>query len=131
MALSRPTLYVDARVWIDTYARKHGDESPMDLKVFLPAGRKPVYYYAYYHERTTNGRDVASLKVFLEAWRIELPWVVVCVSECKFTTCGLCDWLRLCIDTTPRSQPELLTMYKNRLGAHFDFQAAQRVAQAL
>ena len=41
------------------------------------------------------------------------------------------DWLRLQIDTTPRSQPELLTMYKNRLGAHFDFQAAQRVAQAL
>ena len=51
-------------------------------------------------------------------------------SVCNFVKCGLCEWLRLQIESTPRSDATLLSAYKYRLGKHFQFQAAQRLQQA-
>ena len=43
--------------------------------------------------------------------------------------CALCEWLKLQIDKTPRGQPELMTVFKDRLADHFQFQGAQRLVQ--
>ena len=70
----------------------------------------------------------AELDCFLRAWRIECPWLVVCKSVSMFTRCSVCEYLRLLIDQTPRDQESMRQALKNRLGSHFDFQAAQRMA---
>ena len=72
---------------------------------------------------------VADYQVFLQAWRIETPWLVVCKSVSMFVRCGICEYLKLLIDQTPRNQPTLRDALRSRLGAHFQFQAAQRLAQ--
>ena len=70
----------------------------------------------------------ASMPVFLAAWRM-MFWVVVSRSLSKFVKCGVCDYLKLLIDNTPRSLPDVLETLKTRLGQHFEFQSAQRIAQ--
>ena len=70
----------------------------------------------------------ASLCVFLDAWRAECPWIVVAKSLSMFTRCSVCDYLKLMIEQTPREQNALRECLKDRLGQHFDFQAAQRLA---
>ena len=45
-----------------------------------------------------------------------------------FTRCSVCDYLKLLIEQTPRDQCALRERLKDRLGLHFDFQAAQRLA---
>ena len=45
-----------------------------------------------------------------------------------FTQCSVCDYLKLLIEQTPRDQYALRERLKDRLGLHFDFQAAQRLA---
>ena len=51
--------------------------------------------------------NIATLATFLEAWRVEVPWLVVCKSVSMFTRCSVCEYLRLLIDQTPRDQDEL------------------------
>ena len=70
----------------------------------------------------------ASLCTFLRAWRVECPWIVVAKSVGMFTRCSVCDYLKLLIEQTPRDQCALRERLKDRLGLHFDFQAAQRLA---
>ena len=36
----------------------------------------------------------ASLACFYKAWHIELPWLKVAKSVCKFVKCGLCEYLK-------------------------------------
>jgi len=72
---------------------------------------------------------VADYPTFLQAWRVELPWLVVCKSVSMFVRCGVCEYLKLLIDQTPRNQGALRDSLRARLGAHFQFQAAQRLAQ--
>ena len=43
--------YLDARAWLEVYAETHGEQSPMRLQVFLPAGRKFFYHAQYEFER--------------------------------------------------------------------------------
>ena len=95
----------------------------------LPSGRKCFYYSAYFEDRKSAKMTAASQSKFLEAWRQELPVVTVQASVCKFTKCGLCMYLKRQCDVTPRSQPQLLEVYKRRWGQHFNFQSAQRLAE--
>ena len=74
------------------------------------------------------GIVMASLSTFLEAWRVECPWIVVAKSLSMFTRCSVCDYLKLLIEQCPREEHELREFLKDRLGQHFDFQAAQRLA---
>ena len=71
---------------------------------------------------------LASLQTFLDAWRTETPWLVVCKSVSMFTKCSVCEYLRLLVDQTPRDKPLLRQTLQTRLGDHFAFQAAQRLA---
>ena len=71
---------------------------------------------------------LASLQTFLDAWRTETPWLVVCKSVSMFTKCSVCEYLRLLVDQTPRDQALLRQTLQTRLGDHFAFQAAQRLA---
>ena len=71
---------------------------------------------------------VATLATFLEAWRVECPWIVVAKSQGMFTRCSVCDYLKLLIEQCPREEHNLREFLKDRLGQHFDFQAAQRLA---
>ena len=68
-------------------------------------------------------------RFLLQAWRCETPWIVIPKRIGKFLRCALCEWLKLQIDKTPRSQPELMTLFKDRLCSHFQFQSAQRLVQ--
>lgn len=43
--------YLDARAWIEAYSELHGEQSPMSLRVYLPAGRKYFYRSQYQYER--------------------------------------------------------------------------------
>ena len=45
-----------------------------------------------------------------------------------FIRCSVCNYLKLLIEQTPREQHVLRESLKDRLGQHFDFQAAQRLA---
>ena len=58
-----------------------------------------------------------------------MPWLAVCKSVSLFVRCGVCEYLKLLIDQTPRDQAPLRDALRARLGAHFQFQAAQRLAQ--
>ena len=72
---------------------------------------------------------IADYACFLQAWRTECPWLVVCKSVSMFTKCGLCEYLKLLVEQTPRDQGPLRETLRTRLGQHFAFQAAQRLAQ--
>ena len=71
---------------------------------------------------------MATLPTFLAAWRVECPWIVVAKSVGMFTRCSVCDYLKLIIEQCPREEHDLREFLKDRLGQHFDFQAAQRLA---
>lgn len=43
--------YLDARCWLENYAELHGEQSPMSLMIYLPAGRKFFYHAQYRFER--------------------------------------------------------------------------------
>ena len=114
-------LFLDARQWLEQYADTHGEHSPMDCLTFLPAGRKQFYHAQYLSARAQQGLEPASLQTFQEAWRIGVPWLVISRTICKFSKCGVCEYLKWLIDRTPRSQRDVMQMYLARLGQHFDF----------
>lgn len=121
--------YMNARAWLLSYAKSHGDTSPLCDKIYLPAGRREFFYAVYYADRTVKehpAEHVASESYFLAMWRTELPWIVLRSPQGPFTHCGLCDYMKMLISSTEDKQMKhLLTM---RLGEHYDFQSAQRVA---
>ena len=130
VATNKPKLYLDARQWLEYYADTHAEQSPISLTSYLPGGRKQFYHLIYERDRQRTGQLAASLRVFLEAWRCETPWIVIPRRIGQFLKCGLCEWLKLQIDRCPRNQPELRELLKNRLGTHFSFQSAQRLIQS-
>ena len=71
---------------------------------------------------------LAEIETFMSAWRVECAWLVVCKSVSMFTRCSVCEYLRLLIDQTPRDQTALRGALQARLGDHYEFQAAQRLA---
>ena len=129
ISTNKPKLYLDARQWLEGYADTHAEKSPISLTAYLPRGRKNFYYLLYERDRRNRGMEYASLGVFLRAWRCECPWIVIPKRLGKFLRCALCEWLKLQIDRTPRTQPDLLSTLKHRLAEHFAFQSAQRLMQ--
>ncbi len=125
----RPIKTMDARSWLLDYAKTYGDTSPLHDQLSLPIATKEFYYLAYVHSWTNAGTpadQIASKPLFLSTWRDELPWIVIKTSESLFVSCGLCEYLKLLVAKT--SESSLRSLALNRLGAHFDFQAAQRIA---
>ena len=127
---NHPPLYLDARQWLEHYADTNGEQSPMDCLTFLPAGRKQFYYAQYASARAQQGLTPASLHTFQLAWRIDVSWLAISRTICKFSKCGVCEYLKWLIDQTPRTKRDVMQMYLARLGQHFDFQGAQRLAVA-
>jgi hypothetical protein len=132
---SKPKRYLDAAQWIQCYAETHGEMSPMSGIILLPAGRKQLYYSQYLYDRSLQNLGhldgkAADHKTFLKAWQLECFWVQVARSESQFTKCGVCEFLRGLLDSTPRSNPGLLDMIRSRLGQHWAFQSAQRLAMS-
>jgi len=127
-AHSKEALYLDARQWLEYYSSTHAEMSPMTLETFLPAGRKEMYYHQYRADRVGMNRKAGSLQVFLMAWRTECSWLIVCRSVSKFTKCGVCEYLKMMLDQCPRALTEVSEKLRARLGRHFQFQGAQRVA---
>lgn len=128
----RPLAYVDARAWLLDYAKNKADTSPLNDKLYLPCGRKYCYYAMYLQSREKAGvaqAFVASLTVFLQAWRVELPWVVIRPDSGAFTRCGLCDFLKAFIDSC--QDAVLRQSIIMRLGQHYEFQGAQRLAKTI
>ena len=111
---SQPKKYLDARNWLVHYADTHAEKSPISLESYLPAGRKAFYHSAYMHNRKTSNMPYAALPVFLAAWRCECPWLVVMKSVSKFVKCNLCEYLKMQIDQTPRSEPQIMEILRDR-----------------
>ncbi len=172
---SRAKAYLDARQWLEIYASKHAEMSPMKLEAYLPGGRKIFYWHEYVHERKQQDLDLhgqrctpqphrvenpdrsqahekdldlqgqrctpqphrvenpdrtlADYPTFLKAWRQEVPWIILCRSVSMFVRCGVCEYLKLLVEQCPREQDSLRNALKDRLGSHFQFQSAQRLAQ--
>ena len=124
---NKDKLYLDARCWLEHYADRAGDHSPMDVDTFLPKGRKYCYWAFYAQDRKPGPH--AALSTFCEAWRTELPWLKVASSLSKLIHCGVCDYLKDLIDKCPRSHSDRLSALVERLGSHYSHQSAQRLAQ--
>lgn len=127
----RAVAYLDARAWLLDYANVHADSSPLNNNLWLPHARKYVFWTAYWQDRTQIGKDsseIAGLKYFLKMWRTELPWVKVRPTSGPFTHCGLCDYLKMLISSA--TDKVLRDNLNQRLGQHFQFQGAQRVAMS-
>ena len=123
----RTATYLDARAWIVEYARTHASQSPITGSYELPAGRKLFYHACYRWDREQKKMPAADISNFRAAWRMECPHIKITTSTNKFTQCGLCSFLRRQMDLCPRSNQSLLQSLRSRLGAHFNFQSAQRV----
>ena len=123
----RPLAYRDARAWLLDYAKTHGDTSPMSTLIYLPWGRKQFYWSSYFRCRQQVGvTTIAGYNLFCKVWRTELPWISIRTCTGPFTHCGLCDFLKACITAAVDSSIKHSLLM--RLGAHYDFQAAQRNA---
>lgn len=95
----------------------------------LPHCYEEYFYSVYYRDcvtRETPAGHVASLSYFLHVWRTELPWVKLRAPSGPFTHCGLCDFMRMIISATQDSAVKNKLLL--RLGDHYQFQAAQRIA---
>ena len=53
---------------------------------------------------------------------------MVVKSMTMFTSCGLRDFLQNELAKCPRSETQVVEMLKRRLGRHYEFQSAQRLA---
>lgn len=139
---SKFPVYLGARQWLEWYAVVYAERSPMGPLAYLPAGRKTFYYQHYRNDMLRRARTMAGVytpatdpdsqvaeeSTFLKAWRIEVPWLVVCKSVSMFTRCSVCEYLKLLKEQTPKEQAALRECIDSRLGSHFEFQAAQRLA---
>jgi len=125
---NKPQMYLEARAWLEVYAKSH-EASPMAYEAHLPGGRKVFYFELMSYERRCQGKESCALTTFLEMWRVELPWVKICISVCKFVQCGVCEYLKMQIDLCPRADAVLMNAYRNRLGRHFKFQSSQRLGE--
>lgn len=129
---SKDPKYLDAREWLEVYADRHAEQSPMTGAFCLPSGRKTLYWaqYVYEREQEPGGSTApASCSTFMKAWKRECPHIVVTKSVAMFTRCGLCDFLQTELARCPRSDAAVADMLRRRLGQHYEFQAAQRLAQ--
>ena len=124
-----PSAYMDARAWLLDYAKVHADTSPLNDRMLLPAGLKEYYYALCYRDRLVHDiaeERIASMTTFLDAWRQELPWIQIRTPSGPFTRCGVCEYLKMLLGKA--SDTSLRSILLARLGSHYDFQSAQRIA---
>ena len=120
----RSLSYRQCRAWLLDYAKVHADTSPMEDKLFLPCAKKQHYWALFYFDLKKHGHtDIPSRDTFLKAWRVELPFIVVRPPFGAFSSCGLCDFLKMMVQTT--KDPGLKDQLLLTLGSHFEFQGAQ------
>ena len=97
----RSLSYRQCRAWLLDYAKVHADTSPMEDKLFLPCAKKQHYWALFYFDLKKHGHtDIPSRDTFLKAWRVELPFIVVRPPFGAFSSCGLCDFLKMMVQTT-------------------------------
>jgi len=78
--------------------------------------------------KQTAPEHVASETYFLKVWRQELPGLVLRSASGPFTHCGLCDYMRMLI--TEAVDEHVRNALPFKLGQHYEFQSAQRVAMS-
>ena len=117
--------YRECRAWLLSYAKAHADTSPLKNKLYLPSGKKQHYWALFYFDSKRRGcTKIPALSTFLKAWRVDLPFIVLRPPCGIFSSCGLCDFLKMMIQTArDNSVKEQLLL---TLGSHFEFQGAQR-----
>ena len=125
---NKNNLYLDARKWLENYGGTYAEQSPNSLISTLPPGRKHDYYCAYQSDRLSKNAEYASLQVFMLCWRLDVSWLIVNPKHSQQSKCGVCSFFKLQIDQAPRGS-DTLVLLKQRLGVHFQFQAAQRLCQ--
>ena len=67
--MHRPLTYINARAWLVQYAKTHADTSPMNDRLWLPAGRRQDYFAVYLNDRRAKQvapRHIASQSYFLK-----------------------------------------------------------------
>lgn len=124
--------YIDARSWLEHYAETHAEQSPTNGMYVLPCGRVKLYHLAYEADRleedlTHLDGKPADLVTFAQMWRTELPFIVISRDQGSFTKCGLCEYLKKLMDSSPRDRVGLGQTARLRLGDHYKFQSAQRL----
>ena len=128
-SLGRDLKYVSARSWLLEYAQTHGDTSPLTPCYFLPCGLKQFYWATYWtQEREKNSVNIAGLSLFCKVWQRELPFIKIRTSSTPFTACGLCQYLKML--AASQQEQVLREQVLHRLGHHYAFQGAQRLAVA-
>ena len=69
--MHRPLTYINARAWLVQYAKTHADTSPMNDKLWLPAGRRQDYFAVYFNDRRAKQvapQHIASESYFLKVF---------------------------------------------------------------
>ena len=120
--------YIGVRAWLLAYSEASGDHNPMDGSILLPAGHKYFYRSAMctaWRKLDYNEKDIPKLSLFLEVWRLELPWVRVRQSHSPFTKCGLCEFLKALAESS--SDHSVRAQVIARLGQHYEFATTQRL----
>lgn len=123
----------DARSWLQVHSAMYGEQSPMTGCTFLPWGRRSEYYSMYVFERSSGDLShldgqAADQKTFMAAWRNECWNIQIASRTSMFVGCAACKFMQGLISSTPREQDHLLKALRHRLGRHYAFQAAQRLA---
>ena len=89
-----------------------------------------MYYYAIYVEDAERlnlpEECVGKLDLFYKVWRNEFPWVKLRSETSMFAKCGLCEFLHSAAHAAINSAQR--QMFISRLGRHYQFAAAQRLA---
>ncbi|CAK0838405.1 unnamed protein product [Prorocentrum cordatum] len=81
--------------------------------------------WADIRKRPPEPGPATSLGTFLKAWRVDLPFIVLPSARGKFSSCGLCDFLKMMIQTSPDQSIKYQLLLT--LGAHYEFQGQQRL----
>ena len=127
----RDLKYFSIRSWLLDYASTHADTSPLNHCYHLPQGRKQFFWAVYYYQETQRGapaNTIGGLDLFLEVWCQDLPFIKLRTGTSTFIACGLCEYLKALAAQT--ADLALRSTILLRLGHHYNFQGAQRLAAA-
>ena len=121
--------YLGCRAWLLRYAIENADYSPLTNEMWLPSGRKHYYHCMYVEDaRKLNLPDnsVGQVNLFYKVWRNEFPWLKIRTESSLFAKCGLCEFLHSAAHAATTTEARM--MFTARLGRHYAFAAAQRLA---
>ena len=70
----------------------------------------------------------ADQKTFMSAWRTECYWIQLASRTSMFVGCACCKPLQNLLSSTSRANDATMQALRHRLGRHYAFQSAQRLA---